>query len=167
MPPELRIRPEGEDDRTGIRALHLAAFGRPDEADLVERLRRDDDLVLGLVATSEPTVAGHVAFSRLHVGDGVLKATALAPLSVTPDWRGRGVGGRLVREALDRLSESEDLVLVFGDPVFYGPLGFSRDAAAGLRTPYDGPYQLARPLSRAGREAEGEVRYPAAFTMLS
>jgi putative acetyltransferase len=157
------IRPEASGDHEAIHDLLRAAFGRPAEADLVARLRRDGDLVVSLVAVEAGAVLGFAAFSRLSVGDG--RATALAPVAVSPARQGQGIGGALIREGLRLLAErGEDLVLVLGDPPYYGRFGFTAEAARPLRTPYDGADQQALVLGPRG--LSGAVRYPAAFADL-
>ena len=161
----IAIRPERPQDVAAIRAVVGAALGAA-EADLVEALRRDGDLILSLVAIDGEPV-GHVAFCRLAC-DAPLRATGLAPLTVRPDRQRQGIGTALVGDGLRRLAEAgEDLVLVLGDPATYGRFGFSRAAAERLRTPYDGPALQGLALTARGRAAAGPVRYPAAFAGLS
>jgi putative acetyltransferase len=164
----LVLRPETEADRGRVRRIHENAFGRHSEADLVDALRRDGDLVLSLVACEAGEPVGHVAFSRLVLESTPARATALAPLAVAPPCQRRGIGAALVREALQVLARSgEDLVLVLGDAAYYGRLGFKSQAAAQLCTPYDGPHLQASCLSDVGRAARGPVRYPRAFAGLA
>lgn len=160
------IRPETSSDAAMIRAVHEAAFGGPDEADLVEALRRGGELILSLVAETAGVITGHVAFSRLVPADGSLKASALAPVAVLPGWQRTGVGSALVRDGLDRLSaRGEDVVLVLGEPDYYSRFGFSVEAARVFRTPYDGPYLQAVHLHEAVG-AGGELSYARAFSGL-
>jgi putative acetyltransferase len=122
--------------------------------------------VLSLVA-DECGIVGHVVFSRLSLPDANLRATALGPVGVRPERQRKGIGSALVDEGLSRLTEAgEDLVIVLGEAAFYERFGFSRAAAARLRTPYDGPHLLAKALSERGCRAEGEARYAAAFAAL-
>ncbi len=158
--PPVTIRPEAPADAAPIGALLRAAFGGEAEAALVERLRAADALPLALVAEAPPgEVVGHVAFSPLPIATDageIVHALALAPLAVRPDWQRRGVGARLVREALDRLRASgAPLVVVLGDPAYYGRFGFRAEAAAGIRCPYAGPALQA--LSLHGRSPAGIV----------
>jgi putative acetyltransferase len=51
MSRECTIRPECPADAEAVRAVNTAAFGRPDEARIVERLRERAQVYLGLVAT--------------------------------------------------------------------------------------------------------------------
>lgn len=163
MTPPFTVRPEEEGDRTGIRAVHETAFGGPLEAALVEAVREAGDLALALVAAAEGPV-GHVAFPRLAVEGGNLRVVALAPLAVLPKWQRQGVGAALVSAALDRLGDAgEDLVLVRGDPAYYGRFGFSPEPMRGLRTPFDGRGMQALALTPRGRATAGRIFYPPAF----
>jgi predicted N-acetyltransferase YhbS len=46
-----------------IRSINETAFGGTEEADLVDKLRADDDAVLSLVAEMQKRLVGHVLFS--------------------------------------------------------------------------------------------------------
>jgi putative acetyltransferase len=163
------IRPEKKVDIDAIRRVHETAFGSLLEAELVDNLQAEGDAVRSLVAWCEGEVVGHVMFSRLRALESRgLRATALAPLGVLPKQQRRGFGTALVRDGLERLKrEGEDLVLVVGDPNYYGRFGFTAKAAKAFQTPYDGPHMQALALSEAGHIAEGLVRYAPAFAMLA
>jgi putative acetyltransferase len=159
------IRPENKSDVAAVRNVLTSAFPGPVEANLVDELRAAGDLVLSLVA-DQGGILGHVAFSRLRFATE-LRGTALAPIGVRPERQGQGIGSALVREGLSRLAEAgEDIILVVGDGAFYELFGFTQAAAGALRTPYDGPHLLAKPLSERGCRARGEVRYAPAFAAL-
>jgi putative acetyltransferase len=59
-----------------------------------------------------------------------------------------------------------DLVLVLGEPDYYGRFGFAPDLAKQLNTPYDGPYLQALALSEKGKAAHGPASYARAFAEL-
>lgn len=79
-------------ERYVIRAINEAAFGRPDEADLVESLRSESAVLLSLVAELEHRIVGHILFSRVSIEtiSGPVSAAALAPVAVLPDYQRRG-----------------------------------------------------------------------------
>ena len=52
-------------DHAAIAAVNTAAFGTPDEAALVARLRADEDVMFELVSEEAGEVVGHILFSRL------------------------------------------------------------------------------------------------------
>ncbi len=162
------IRAADEGDDAVIRILLGDAMG-PDEAGLVGALREEGVLLDALVAcagspSAEPV--GYGAASRLTVAGG--RASCLAPLAVAAEHRHRGIGRRLAAALIERRREAgDDVMLVLGDPAFYGRLGFSAARARSFRTPWDGPHQQAIALSEAGRSLAGAVRYPRAFDGLA
>lgn len=59
----MMIRPERADDEAGIRRVNEAAFGRPDEAALVDALRGSGAVICSLVAEEGGEIVGHILFS--------------------------------------------------------------------------------------------------------
>ena len=130
------IRHVRPDDHAAILEVVEAAFGRPDEARLVEQLREAGDTVLELVAVEDGAVAGHILISRLWA-DSVALYGALAPLSVTPALQNRGLGAALTRSALKQAPEFGCAgILVLGDPAYYGRFGVSNETAKDVRSPF-------------------------------
>ncbi len=150
-----------------VRSIHEAAFGRPDEADLVDSLRSEGDVLLSLVAEVKQRIVGHVLFSRMSIetSQGPVTAAALAPVAVLPDYQRRGIGGQLIRCGLDLLrGRGEQIVIVLGHPGYYPRFGFSSEKARSLESPFPPEAFMAMEL-RSGALAgiRGKVRYPAAF----
>jgi putative acetyltransferase len=164
----ITIRLEAAADAQAVRALLAGAFETSveGEAELVEQLRRDGDLVLALVAVDAvQRVVGYVAFPRLYVenADREFPAVGLAPLAVVAPHRRQGVGAALVRAGLDRLAaRGETIVFVLGNPDYYTRFGFALDLAQPFICVYAGPYFMALCLADTAPRA-GIVRYPAAF----
>ncbi len=164
------IRPEAGGDAEAIRAVHLAAFPTPAEADLVERLHRDFDSEISLVAEQDGEIAGHVMLSRMSVSGGgqAFRALGLGPVAVRPGSQGSGVGSELIRSALAIASTlGEEVVFVLGEPDYYRRFGFTAEAAAPFASPYAGPYFMAlwlRPPS--AMPATGSAAYAPAFGAL-
>lgn len=73
------IRDERPADAQPVHALVSAAFGRAEEAELVQALHRDGDAVISLLAEQDGALLGHVLLSRMSAP---FPALALAPLSV-------------------------------------------------------------------------------------
>ena len=59
----VNIRREQATDKDGIRRVNEAAFGRPDEAALVDALRGSEAVICSLVAAEAGVVIGHILFS--------------------------------------------------------------------------------------------------------
>lgn len=150
-----------------VRATVAAAFGRDEEADLVERLRADGLVRLSLVALEGGEVAGHVLFATLAVEvDGKeVDAVSLAPVTVRPDRQRRGIGSALIRAGLDRLRAAGcGAVVVLGHPDYYPRFGFSAPLARKLASPFPGDAFMALELTEGALSGRaGSVRYPDAF----
>ncbi|VTP80379.1 Predicted acetyltransferase [Leclercia adecarboxylata] len=100
------IRVEIGIDAPGIDALLRRAFDGDGEAQLVQDLREDGLITLGLVATDdEGQVVGYVAFSPVTVQGEELQWVGMAPLAVDENYRGQGLARQLVYEGLDSLNE--------------------------------------------------------------
>lgn len=152
-------------DHAAIHDVTAAAFGRPDEAELVERLREAGDVVFELVAEEAGEIVGHILFSRLWADRAELYA-ALAPVSVRPARQRSGLGGELIRAGLATAREfGAHGVLLLGHPDYYPRFGFSAETAANVRSPYTGsPAFMALALEDGAFDAPLVVAYPDAFT---
>jgi putative acetyltransferase len=165
------VRPEAEGDSEAIRAVHLAAFDSPAEADLVARLHEDGDSRISLVGELPGNeVVGHVMLSRMTAsGDGrTLRALGLGPVAVRPWAQDGGVGTALIRSALAQAEAlGTDLVFVVGDPDYYYRFGFTSEAAAPFDSPYSGTWFMALWLRSDGPPPRsGVAAYAPAFAAL-
>jgi putative acetyltransferase len=152
-------------DHAAIAAVNTAAFGRAGEADLVTRLRADEDVMFELVAEEAGEVVGHILFSRLWADRSELYA-ALGPIAVLPDRQRSGLGGSLIRSGLECVREfGAHGVLVLGHPAYYPRFGFSAAAAAQVRSAYSGdPAFMALALEDSAFDAPMTVAYPEAYS---
>ncbi len=161
----MHVRPETEQDRDHVRRLVESAFGREDEADLVERLRAEGDAAIALVAELDGETAGHLVLSPMREPAAAL---GLGPISVRPDLQRRGVGAALIREALKRARhDGWRAVFVLGDPPWYTRFGFEPELARGYATSFEGPFLMALELAPGALTGEGELRYARAFDDLA
>lgn len=160
------VRKEEAQDIPDIHHVVAQAFGREDEARLVDDLRASGDLAVSLVAEAYGRIVGHVGLSCLRSPPLSL---ALAPVSVLPDEQNKGIGAALVRAAIGQSRMAgQMLIFVLGDPLYYGRFGFTREAAALYRSPYSGPYFMALALPLDGeRPKAAEVIYADAFANLA
>jgi predicted N-acetyltransferase YhbS len=140
------IRVSDASDRDAIREVHASAFGAehgPEIIELVDQLMIDPTAApsLSLVADSGGELAGHVVFTRVAVaGHPGVSARILAPLAVSTDCQGMGVGGALVRAGLQHLETAGvDLVFVLGHPGYYPRFGFRPAGEVGLEAPHPIP----------------------------
>lgn len=145
-----------------------AAFGRADEADLVDRLRADGDALVELVAERDGRVIGHVLYSALAlVGpEDALAAAALAPVSVTPEQQRAGTGGALIRAGNEACrAQGLAAIVVLGHPAYYPRFGFEASAAETLQAPFSGPAFMALALKSGALQTPRTARYAPAFRL--
>ena len=137
----IEIRTETAADRAAVRRVNEAAFGQPEEADLVDRIRERAAGYLGLVATEAGEVVGHIAFSPVEIdGHPGVSVWGLAPMAVRPDRQRAGVGSRLVRAGLAACrAEGEEAVVALGHPAYYPRFGFASAAGRGIGNEYGAP----------------------------
>ncbi|HEX2191431.1 MAG TPA: N-acetyltransferase [Longimicrobiaceae bacterium] len=164
----IRVRDEGPEDAGAIRRVHELAFGRPDEAALVDALRREEAGLVSLVAELGGAVVGHVAFSPASVeGADDLRVAALAPMAVLPAHQRGGTGSALVQAGIERCRERAfAAVFVLGHPAYYPRFGFAAAAAHGIACEFPVPDEAFMALELLPGALEGRtgvLRYARAF----
>ncbi|WP_295936195.1 N-acetyltransferase [uncultured Alistipes sp.] len=138
--PEYVIRPELPEEFPTIYALVKEAFRTAqvsdgDEQDFVDRLRAGDGYIpeLALVAEKQRKLIGHVMLTQTELADGT-RLLLLAPLSVAPEYRNRGIGAGLTHEVLRRAKHTDySAVVLVGNPAYYSRFGFRQSTDYGIR----------------------------------
>lgn len=139
----LVIRTATAEDESGIQTVHLDAFDAS-ERDAVAALaiellsEASAPKIRNFVAELDGGIVGHVAFSPAWNGaSDHLLGYVLAPLAVSPSCQGKAIGTKLVQHGIEALKQEQiPAVFVYGDPKYYGRLGFSVDLAAQYTAPY-------------------------------
>ncbi len=131
------IRDQTDTDTPAVRELLTAAFGRPAVAELSEQLHR---VAPGarLVAEQDGRVVGQVQLSRswLDAPAQLVEVLVLSPLGVLPERQGQGIGGQLVRAAIERAGQLDaPLLFLEGSPDYYARFGFSPGRDSGFGRP--------------------------------
>ncbi|MFY0618594.1 GNAT family N-acetyltransferase [Shimia sp.] len=94
---------------------------------LVKNLLRDrhSDGTRVFTATDNTVLVGAVFFSPMPYTDDPRKVVLLSPMAVTTARHGQGIGQALIKHALVSLrTKGVDVALTYGDPAFYGKVGF-------------------------------------------
>jgi putative acetyltransferase len=174
--PAWTIRPEQPLDLDQIHDLHREAFGRRDEAELVDAIRSGPDFIpeLSLVAAAaDGSVLGHILVSRIGFEEEAYAirgdVLSLAPLAVLPPYAGRGIASALTAQALAEADRrDEPFVFVLGSPAFYARFGFVAAMDYDIESPYDGASRAfqVRPRPDGPAPVAGTVFYPRMFEQL-
>jgi putative acetyltransferase len=166
------LRAETDADREAIATVVERAFGSPLEARLVEALRASSDFVSewSLVAVLEQRLVGYVmvTYAAVHDAEVQHRVPNLSPLAVEPDAQRQGIGSKLVRAIAARVDNAgEPLILVEGDPRYYGRFGFvdCRTCGITITLPDWAPSDAGQilPLRNYDASIRGHVVYPPAF----
>ena len=136
------IKEPSQDNVLELNELYLNAF--PDnEGEAVSRLAIDflinyPEDSISIACFDNQKIIGHIAFSQI-ISERPIdhKAFILAPLAVSQEFQGKGVGAKLVNEGLNYLIKNEvDTVCVYGDPNFYSRFGFTKSKGKDFVPPY-------------------------------
>ncbi len=132
-------------DQAAIEQLLDLSFGAGRERKTSYRYRDAVAPVaeLRLVARTARGVVGTVRCWPVAIGSRFSPALLLGPLAVDPAERGRGIGGALMRRALDLATDAgHNLMLLVGDAAYYRDFGFVPAAPYGIAMPDETPGRL-------------------------
>jgi putative acetyltransferase len=138
---DIKIRKEIFQDIDSIRAINEKAFGHPQEANIVDKLRANCDGLLSLVVLQDEKIIGHILFSPVTIEGsfGILKGMGLAPMAVLPELQRYGVGSELVKAGIEILRKSKcPFIIVLGHPEYYPRFGFERASLYGIKSQWQG-----------------------------
>jgi putative acetyltransferase len=165
----LAIRSEIPEDRASIHYVDQEAFGRIQEADLVDKLRKRGILTISLVAVLETAVVGHIAFSPVEIASekSSFGALTLAPVAVLPTHQNKGIGSQLVIAGLEECRRlGHEIVVLAGHPNYYPRFGFVPAYAKGIGCEFEVPDEAwmiteLKQGALAGRQ--GKVKFQPEF----
>lgn len=172
---DLIIRGEKAADYAVISEINKMAFGREDEAKLVEDVRKSKNYEFGfsLVAVKEDVILGHAFFSKafvVHKGRR-FKCLALGPIAVLPEHQRKGIGKALIAEGFERAKEvGFGAVVVLGDPAYYEQFGFKPSTVYKVRCSFNNNPEnfMVKEISRnALRGIIGTVQYAKEYLTLA
>lgn len=157
----MNIRHHTKNDCQAIIRLFASVFtasAGETEGALIGRLAKDlfektdEHDLFNFVAEVDGRIIGSIFFSRLDFGNG-LEAFILAPVAVHGHHQGKGIGQSLIDHGLKELkNRGVDIVLTYGDPRFYGKVGFRRISHETVRA----PFALSQPEGWLGQSLAGE-----------
>lgn len=173
---DIFTRQEEASDHQAVFHLIKNAFESEEYSDqsehfLVERLRNSAAFIseLSLVATCQDMVIGHILLTKIVIksNDKEYLSLALAPVSVLPEWQGKGVGSKLIIEAhQSALALGHSSVVLLGHQDYYPRFGYKMAHLFDISLPFDVPKENCMVLElvvNGLKGISGVVVYPKEF----
>ena len=166
------VRGETDADRDTIRRIVDEAFGDTTTSRIVDGIWASDRFVpeLSLVAESEGQQIGHVISSYVDLVPGTRRVLQVGPLAVVPSHQRRGTGTALMQATVRIADErGEPLLLIEGNPKYYGRFGFTRADEHGIEMPpesHGAQFFMIRKLGAYDPALRGRAIYPAETFLL-
>lgn len=141
----IKIRESNNSDSEKIYFINNLAFGKKEGKEivkLVKNLLTDPTAkpLLSLIAFEKNEPVGHILFTNATISSkNNISAMILAPLAVLPDFQKKGIGKKLIKTGLKKLSKTGvEVVFVLGHPNYYPKCGFT-PADDEIKAPYPIP----------------------------
>ena len=107
---------------------------------LVQELHQEttSPSIKSLVAEVDDQLIGYVSYSPIFLkSDFSISGYILAPLAVSSEHQKQGVGSNLIESGIDMLTkDGANVLLVYGDPTYYGSFGFKEEIGHSFVPPY-------------------------------
>ena len=154
----MNIRFAQETDLESILKVIETAFSDEENKvimNLVQGLHQEttSPSIKSLVVEDENQILGYVSYSPIFLkSDSSISGYILAPLAVSPEHQKQGIGSNLIKFGIDILTkDGAGVLLVYGDPNYYGRFGFNEE----IGRIFIPPYSLDYPFGWTGMMLSG------------
>lgn len=107
--------------------------------DLMQNLINDTpkDHLRGFTIWDNNTLKGGIFLSRLVYPNDPRRVFLLSPVAIATRYQRQGLGQTLITSALEAMKQDgTDIVVTYGDPAFYGRVGFIPISVVDIPAPY-------------------------------
>lgn len=112
----------------------------------------DNEEIICFGAYENGSLIGSIFFTRLKFNDPI-QVYMLAPVAVSTEHQGRGIGQALINYGLNELKKrSVSVVVTYGDPSFYSKVGFQALSEEFIQA----PQELSMPFGWLGQSLTAE-----------
>ncbi len=116
------IRKERPSDEEQIYDVNYRAFGRKEEPEVVDALRKSCPEGVSFVAEEDGRIVGHILFTPaiIESEDKSVSGAGLGPVAVLPEYQRKGIGSALIKAGLEEMKRvGEPFVVLVGHPSYY------------------------------------------------
>lgn len=137
----------------------------------MEKLRKSKSFIpeLPLVTESNGSLVGHILLTKIKIinGDEVFQSLALAPVSVHPNYQGKGIGGKLIMES-HKLARTLGFksIIILGHKDYYPKSGYQKASDFGIKLSFevrDENCMAIELITGSLSNISGLVEYPTEF----
>ena len=112
----------------------------------------DNHDIICLGTYENESLIGAIFFTRLRFNDSI-RVYILAPVAVSTEHQGKGVGQALITHGLNELkNRAVNVVITYGDPSFYSKVGFQPLPESVIQA----PLKLSMPEGWLGQSLTGD-----------
>lgn len=175
---DIKIRAEIQKDYNDVfdvieQAFKTEKFSDKQEQFLVQRLRNSTAFIpeLSLVAEINGQIVGHILLTKLKIKSKINEFTslALAPVSVLPQFQGKGIGSKLILESHDRARKlGYKSIVLLGHEKYYPRFGYKETYKYGIELPFEVPKEncmVIELVENGLAGVSGIVEYPKEFSL--
>lgn len=142
---------------------------------LVARLRESDafvpelSLVAEIIGVQEPRIIGHILLTKIRINSEreSFQSLALAPVSVIPEYQGKGIGGMLIEHAHKVAARlGFESIVLLGHAGYYPRFGYRPASDFDIELPFDVPAENCMVIELIANSLDGVsglVEYPQEF----
>ncbi|MBO6522351.1 MAG: N-acetyltransferase [Balneolaceae bacterium] len=172
----ITVRQEQSKDFSPVFNLIKSAFKNKEYSDhsehlLVEKLRGSEAFIpeLSLVAEFDAKIVGHILLTKIKVRnkEQEFESLALAPVSVLPEFQGKGIGRELIINAHQIAKKlGYESIILLGHSEYYPRFGYRQLDKFGISLPFEVPKEncmVVELTEGALEKVNGVVEYPKEF----
>ena len=170
------IRQENKNDHKEVFKVIKSAFKDAEFTDnteqfLVDRLRKSDAFIpeLSMIAEINGKIVGHILLTKLKIKNksNEFDSLALAPVSVLPEYQGKGIGGKLIVDSHKKAKElGHKSIVLLGHENYYPRFGYEQADKYGIELPFKVPKEncmVIELIENGLNGVNGMVEYPKEF----
>lgn len=173
---DISIRQETQKDYSIVFNIIAKSFENDEYSDhkeqyLVEKLRKSPNFIeeLSLVAEVNNTVVGYILLTPIKIVNQYesYESLAMAPVSVLPEYHGKGIGGELIKKVHAKAKElGHQSIVLLGHENYYPRFGYELASKYNIQFPFDAPDENCMVIALqndALQSVSGTVTYPKDF----
>lgn len=144
-------------------AFKKSEHGYNGEAELTLTLRNSSTKTFESVVITDNKIVGHALLSEAKINQ--IKGLVLAPISVLPEYQGKGIGSQLMMK-IESIAQNNNykFISILGNPHYYSRFGYKPASTYGIIAPMEVPKDVFMvKIFQQNDDYAGLLQYAPAF----